>query len=348
MKRKQPKKDSTQNIDVFHYLKDELNYAISNIKTEYQIEINTSRMDEFIKQITESTPEEVSKIMKVTSDVINYLSSDGFKLNPENIPPRVNIDFLHLLRAALSGNLTVYFRPEMKKAFPKDSLCLCYTIIYSQALLRLFLYFNDHPITRDVLYAFYGEILEANLEAEPFLTKALENLSQIVRKEYKNITRQEPETGGEEEDYNKKLYSAVWEAVKEAFSPSLEENIIKTAKGDKKVSYAPHRVTTDLIDEYNRYMKIIDPDWGYNSDESRDLRPIELVSDVSKLPDIEKASDLKGWIETLEDPIDREIASLKCIEVPKITVRELEERLDIPKSTIYDRLRKLRKLKPRS
>ena len=165
MKKDKPSKKKVKpESDVFHYLEGELAYAIDKIKTDYLIEIDISRKDEFIKQIAESTPEEIVKILKATDSFIKHLFPNGISVNVSQDNPRhVNVDFHHMLRDALSDAKSMYFHPLMREGFPDDSLALCYAIIWSQALLRIYLYLESNPNARDALYLLCADILEAEI-----------------------------------------------------------------------------------------------------------------------------------------------------------------------------------------
>lgn len=308
--------------------------------------------DDFIQRIAKAPPEECLGCMALAFKVLCFIfrtdnpfgGAWGFERSDLD-KPRFAYYWRTLFDLAREENY------EKIKDLCNDHgelrLSLGYLMLYLSPAIKIDRYLEANPNARNSLWVHFGEIIESYPQGATLLKESLELLSQLARQEYTNKAGKEPETGGEPKDYNKKRYSDVQIAVKYAFSDlSDEQSIVKAAKGDKEISYVPHKVAMDLIDEYRKYEERKGLPWdkiqSIEEEPPKDFQSIESVPDISKLHEVEKASDLSKWIETLEDPIDREIARLKYIEVPKITVRELAERLDIPRSTIYDRLRKLK------
>lgn len=262
-----------------------------------------------------------------------------------------------LSRTELNGwDLHQYKYLELAERLGLENTIECFQIFFDLCARRLLLYMN--PNSRDALYLSCSSILQQQSINIKFLEDAVNNLSSKSVVAYKKKTGQYPYTVDNENIPSKypqstpeqRISYEVYDVALEQFkvreghtkvSLPLEDRLIKASKN--QVFSVPEAVTNRLIDEYRKYERNIDPDWGYKPDDDDDeawnLRPIELVPDVSKIDYIEKASDLEKWIETLDNPMDQEIAKLKYIEAPKITVREIAERLDMPKSTIYDRLK---------
>ncbi|MGH7800477.1 MAG: hypothetical protein ACREOW_07585 [Thermodesulfobacteriota bacterium] len=67
---------------------------------------------------------------------------------------------------------------------------------------------------------------------------------------------------------------------------------------------------------------------------------LELIPDIAHSHEFERASELEKWIKSIKDPKDREFARLRHRK--KLTLRQIEAKSHIPKSTIHDRLKKLK------
>lgn len=132
--------------------------------------------------------------------------------------------------------------------------------------------------------------------------------------------------------------------MRKSLGHDLFENILRVLKGDKALKCAPIRIANKLIDGY----KAPKADREYDkrkvdlkTNEEKDIDDVESIPDISPSIEIDKISQIDRWLNSIEDSKDREIAKLRYIE--EKPVRKIEEILQIPKSTIHDRLKKLKR-----
>lgn len=120
-------------------------------------------------------------------------------------------------------------------------LWLGYFLLYLLPTIRLDRCLENNHNARDGFYVHYREILETHPKTKLFLKKALKNLIKPTQKIHRTITEQELKA--------EEVESYLWEAEKKVFSAFLEENLIRTAKGDKAINFIPNAVKCDYLNE---------------------------------------------------------------------------------------------------
>lgn len=109
--------------------------------------------------------------------------------------------------------------------------------------------------------------------------------------------------------------------------------VVIAAACDGYFDYLQNALVKDLINELNKKhpqeRSSIDPE---------EVLPREL--DISRLHEVERVSALARWLETIKDPLDRDIARL-IIKAPTISIREIADELSLSKSDVGRRIKKL-------
>jgi hypothetical protein len=118
--------------------------------------------------------------------------------------------------------------------------------------------------------------------------------------------------------------------TEELSSLSDIKRTVKAIERDEYFELTPHAAYCDLINTWEKSSKEI----------SANLQLIESFSDISRLSEDEKASDLTRWTEKLRDPIDREIARLRFRK--DFAIRKIAEKLSLSKSDVDRRIKKLK------
>ena len=337
------KKDK-QFQDAIQDLKTLLNKRQTDLKNELKIEINIWDQDKLIHAIV-TCPLEVLvntwaviwrrlRLIETTVEKSKFIEKNT--LHIDMIP----WEYFH------------FDLPELKKRHPLDVLLVCHEILFMMFSKRISHYLNKHSKSRDGLYINFGKLLEKDFMSIPYFYNALKHLGESARKKYKKVTGKEPYPVGKKKvqdepidttTQEQKLYSLVYEKAISVFNNlSVEESLIKAAKG--KAGLIPDNVKNMLIDEFRKYEKRKGLPWGNRNDLPESLQSIESVPDIPKLREVERTSELAKWIESLEDPKDREIARLKFTK--DLSARAIAKKLSLSKSDVDRRIQKLKKHKP--
>jgi hypothetical protein len=346
MERKQFINDPRKNLDIVHYLEENFDYRVDEFKRDYLTEIIPCGKVEFIKQIAESIPEMLVNILQGTAVYINYASSDGIRFNPDNKAYRINIDFPYLLQVALSDNKPIYVPPAMKKAFSKDSLCLCFMIISEQAMLRLNIYIQMDPTVLNSLIVKYTELIRKVPIARPYLEKALVELSILARKIFKRRTKSD--IGGSQnpnldkgQDLGRGLWGLTYNAAMKAFPGSVEEDLVTAADYNKsqKARNVPLTVYQMAVEEelpgYRNLRKQEERlrKQGINEETEKKIKKERFVftNFITPFPWIVKEMDKKDEIpaQYVSTPADQEITVISCQEgeIIRNKLKECKERI---------------------
>jgi len=105
---------------------------------------------------------------------------------------------------------------------------------------------------------------------------------------------------------------------------------------DKDINYIPNATKNRLIDELRKRRRFVD------SHGPKDNHPIDEISDLPKYEKLESLIDVKNWLLSLSNEQEKKIAIMSYIE--GYTVREISQKLKIPKSTVQDIIKKLNHL----
>ncbi|MDA2918053.1 hypothetical protein MYX76_00920 [Desulfobacterota bacterium AH_259_B03_O07] len=299
--------------------------------------------DDFIKRISSKLPKECLGIFLDSNEVLKSMVPtdnplEGFTIEESNNKNNLKPGWYNLLILAKESDYSEI--EKLCKQAGKQTVALGYLAICIITVIRLQPFLKANPVTMDAVYVFYAKELEKDPKSKPYIEKALEELSEYSRNKYKNLTGNEPDTGGDPDDYNKKIYSYVYDVVKSSLSNDLFENIVSALKGDRKLKNIPLYVARRFIDQYRKWGKRKSPNWGNVNNLDENIQSIESISNIAKIHEVVKRVDLEMWIDSIKDPINKKIATLRY--KTRLTVREVGERLDIPKSTVQDRLKKLK------
>jgi len=299
--------------------------------------------DDFIKRISSKLPKECLWIFVDSIDALRFILGTDNPFETSTIEDNKNKKLFKpgWYNLLILAKETDYSEIEtLCNDCGKLTVALGYLAICIITVIRLQLHLERNPKSKYALYIFYARDLESDPKCKTDVEKAIETLSKYSRDNYKNLTGNEPDTGGERKDYNKKIYAYVYEeVVKKSLGKDLFENMVRALKGDQKLKNIPRSVALDFIDEYRHWDKRKSPNWGNIDNAAENIRSIESISDISKIHDVLKRVNLEKWIDSIKEPINKKIASLRY--KTRLTVREISKRLDISKSTVQDRLKKL-------
>ena len=283
-------KKNKQFQDAIQDLKTLLNKRQTDLKNELKIEINIWNQDQLIHSIVACPLEVLVKTWGVIWRRLRLLETTVEKSK------FIEKSTLHI--DMIPWEYFHFDLPELKKKYPLSVLLVCHWILFVMFSRRLLHYLNKHSKSRDGLYINYTKLLEKDFMSIPYLNNALKHLGISASDKYEKLsgTITQP----------KWLYSFIWEQARSIFKNlSVEESFIKAAKG--KAGLISDNVKNKLIDEYRKYekRKVLPKE---EDDLPEDFQSIQLVHDRQKLREVEMFSELTKWLESIEDPKDREIA----------------------------------------
>lgn len=325
--RNKPKK-SENNKNVVKKLQKKLRSILSIEKKRIDIELSFTDETEFLEIIDAFPPETTLQSLYDVEIILKKL--DCF----ESIPFEGN----EKIKAEVKGwDLLKYKYKELTNNLGKELTGFCFYIFYILLHYRL-LYFMQ-PDDRDALYIMVGDLFEKDENSRPNLDQALENLSSKTFYKHKK-TKGYTSSNFLNKETPKDVLGYVFESVFDKFrnESSLEGYLLKATKNHLFIT---ENTKKKLIDEYRNHQKSKD-DIGATFSLDDNPKLISDLSELSDLNDMELTMDLDNLINAINDPKDKKILDAyrnKNLE----TVRDIAEETGIPRSTVQDRIKKLRK-----
>lgn len=326
-----------------HDLNEQLNKLLDSYKKDSKIEMTVKDKVEFINLIYVLSAKVLVNLLEEDIYILKGLNALGEKVHRPSDIEQFGVIGPEVIRVEIDLLDFMYYKvKEVSSKYALGIVVICYWILFEMAARRLLLYVGSYG--RDPLYYYSGDVLQQDPLSKPYLDKAIENLTNFASNIYKDKTGQE-----EIRDKNQ-IISDLGIAITKAFRDDekdtpldLKEALIRTAEGDDNIRHVPYAAATHSFDVYRKHKN--EDFWeDIKSNLPENLRSIESIPDIPKLREVEKASDLAMWIESIKDPIDREIAQL--IFANGLTVRKIAEGLSLSKSDVDRRIQKLKKNKP--
>lgn len=253
-----------------------------------------------------------------------------------------------------------------------------YLAIYLLAAKMSLLYPQDKG-TIDQLFVRFADILETDPRTKPIIEASLERLSQYARntarKKMEDINMEDINIDDVRFHVGKVIMERFPKGLEESlilaakghkpivYIPNaVATDLIDESTPAPQMRKRRERLRKEGVDE-EEIEKRIQEEWRRasllenprpirtaitkeerNSDSDAGISEeviasLDSTSDISELHEIEVLQSLIRWLDSIEDPQDREIARL---HIQGITVREIAEQLSIPKSTVSDRLNKIK------
>jgi len=323
-----PKK-SKNNKNVVKKLQKELRSILSIEKKRIDIELSITDETEFLEIIDAFPPETTLQSLNDVEIILKKL--DCF----ESIPFEGN----EKIKAEVKGwDLLKYKYKKLINNLGKELTGFCFQIFYIILHYRLLFYMDSNE--RDALYVMVGDLLEKDEHSRESFNQALENLSSKSLYKHNSIKGYNYSNFMHMKSPNE-IKGYVFESVYNKFSDvnSLEGYLLKATKNKLSITES---VKNKRIDEYrNSQRRNVDI-----NKESRDeyFQNLELLSNLN---DLSMLKDIDSWLSSIDDTKDKKI--LDAIRNKRLkTVRDIEEETGIPKSTVEDRIIKLRKTFPKN
>jgi hypothetical protein len=243
---------------------------------------------------------------------------------------------------------------DERKNYGNLMVALGYLSIFLIAILKIQILLERNPNARDALYLNLSKILNQDRINESFVSNALETISKRVVKRYRRKTHRDPypvERKKRQDDMNEttpeqRIYGHVFEASQDVFkvksgkrrvSISIEEKLIKALKNE--VFSVAEAVKNKLIDEYRLYDKRKSPPWGNLDNPDENNQSVESIPDIPNIHEAVKRIDLEKWIDSIKDPLDKEIATYRYKH--GYTIEKIGKKVNKSIGTVHRRVKYL-------
>lgn len=340
------KKKTRNKIQIEHNLRDFCNGIIDIYKNIYRgfPDNLLHEQDDLIKWFARSTPKEYVPVLENANYALDVLE-DSISSTRELIISAIHNDDLALWD---SKELIDNFLPRCEDH--QFLLSQAHNHSFAGTILGVSLVFwlavrrREYQLlqkgTIDYVFLANTDILETDKHSHTALKTARERLSTKTMMLYNR--------GRIDTESNKCLFtSAIWERLQN-ITPNRADLMELAENGSGKIKNAELAAARTMKKENNKRIEIAAAQklkkknnkqkeirWEW---ENKKIYPIENVKDFSFLDRIYNVVQTTKALAGITDPLDKDIVQLLC---KGFTIREIADKLSVPKSTVYDHLTRL-------